>query len=523
MLAMFAQVAPETVTEGATKAGIETWDTLVHQVRDIVGVYLINLALAVVVLVVGWILALIISAMVAGVIRRLGIGKRFSEALAEEPGVKEADVPGRIGKITFWLLMLFVLIAFFQTLGLPTVTEPLSAFLNEVFSYLPRLIAGAVVLLLAWVIASIVRYLVRKGLTAADLDQRLSHGAGVRDEHIVPLSKSLSEATYWIVLLLFLPFLLSALAVEGLLTPVQDMVTQVLGFLPKLFAAAMVLGIGWFVARVVQRVVSNLLASVGTDRLSDRIGVSKMLGQKNLSGLIGLLAYALILIPVIVAALNALQIEAVTRPASDMLNKMLGALPGIFAAFLVIAVAYIAGRIVSGLVANVLAAIGFDTVPVRLGITSAPKEGRRKPSDIVGQLAMVAIVLFAIMQAMPMLGFDMMADLMAQFLVFASKVLMGLVIFGLGIYIAKLVADTIHDSGIARADLLSTIGRVAVLVLAGAMALQQTGLATEIVQMAFGLILGAMAVAAAVAFGIGGKDVARSMIEKWTKSGRGGP
>lgn len=518
---MYLLLAQETVTESATEAGKESWTAVVHQVRDVVGAYSVYLALAVVVLVVGWILALIISAAVAGVIRRLGVGKRFSEALAAEPGVRAADVPGRIGKVTFWLLMLFVLIAFFQTLGLTTVTEPLTAFLNEVFKYAPRLIGAAVVLVLAWALASILRFVVRKALTAAKLDERLRHGVGAEDGDKVPLSKSLSEATYWLVLLLFLPLLLDALAVPGLLTPVQDMVSQVLGFLPKLFAAAMVLGIGWFVARVVQRVVSNLLASVGTDRLSERIGVSRMLGQKNLSGLIGLLAYALILIPVIVAALNALQIEAVTKPASDMLNKMLGALPGIFAAFLVIAVAYIAGRIVSGLVANVLAAIGFDTVPVRLGITSAPAEGRRKPSDIVGQLAMVAIVLFAIMQAMPMLGFDAMATLMVAFLVFAANVLMGLVIFGLGIYIAKLVADTIRDSGIARADILATVGRVAILVLAGAMALQQTGLATEIVQLAFGIILGAMAVAAAIAFGIGGREAAQRIIEKWMKSGRG--
>ena len=381
------------------------------------------------------------------------------------------------------------------------------------------MVAAAVVLLLAWVIASIARFLVRKGLTTANLDQRLSHGAGVDDEHIVPLSKSLSEATYWIVLLLFLPVLLNALAVPGLLTPVQNMVTQVLGFLPKLFAAAMVLGIGWFVARVVQRVVSNLLASVGTDRLSERTGVSRMLGQQNLSGLIGLLVYALILIPVIIAALNALQIEAVTGPASEMLNKMLGALPGIFAAFLIIAVAYIAGRIVSGLVANVLAAIGFDTVPVRLGIASQPQEGHRKPSDIIGQLAMVAIVLFAVMQAMPILGFDMMGCAMSEFLTSAFNVLVGLAIFGLGIYIAKLVADTIRGSGISQANLLATIGRVAILVLAGAMALQRAKLAPEITQDAFRLSLGAVAVAVAIAFGIGGKDVAREKLEKWTKSG----
>jgi Mechanosensitive ion channel, conserved TM helix len=520
---MYPLFAQGTVAESATEAGKETWGAVVHQVRDVIGAFLPNLAAAIAVLVVGWILALIISAMVAGVIRRLGIGKRFSDALASESGMREADVAGRIGKITFWLLMLFVLIGFFQALKLNTVTVPLTAFLNEIFAYLPRLIGAAVVLLLAWVIASILRFIVLKALLAANLDERLSHGAGVDDDHRVLLSKSLSEATYWIVLLLFLPMLLNALALPGLLTPVQNMVTQVLGFLPKLFAAGMVLGIGWFFARVVQRVVSNLLVSAGIDRLSNRVGVNRVLGEKNLSGLIGLLVYASILIPVIIAALNALQIEAVTGPASSMLDKMLGALPGILAAFLVIAVAYIAGKIISGVVANVLAAVGFDTLPARLGITSEATPGRRKPSDIVGQLAMVAIVLFAVMQAMPMVGFDMMGDLMARFLVFASNVLMGLVIFGLGIYIAKLVADAIRDSGIARADLLATIGRVAILVLAGAMALQQTGLATEIVQMAFGLILGAMAVAAAIAFGIGGRDAARAWIEKWTKPGRQGP
>ena len=190
------------------------------------------------------------------------------------------------------------------------------------------------------------------------------------------------------------------------------------------------------------------------------------------------------------------------------------------AAILVIVVAYIAGRIVSTLVTNVLAAIGFDTLPARLGITMEGGEGRRNPSEIAGRLTMIAIILFAIMQAMPMLGFDMLAELMSQFLVFASHLLMGLVILGLGIYIAKLVADTIRDSRIAQANLLATVGRVAILVLAGAMALQQTGLATEIVQLAFGLILGAIAIAAAIAFGMGGRDAARATIEKWTKSSR---
>ena len=125
MFSLLAQVAPETVADRATEAGKETWKRNRYANARSVKWILAASSRGAVVLVVGWILALIIAAMVAGVVRRLGIGRRFSEALADEPGVKEADVPGRIGKITFWLLMLFVLIAFFQTLGLPTVTEPL--------------------------------------------------------------------------------------------------------------------------------------------------------------------------------------------------------------------------------------------------------------------------------------------------------------------------------------------------------------------------------------------------------------
>jgi hypothetical protein len=71
-------------------------------------------------------------------------------------------------------------------------------------------------------------------------------------------------------------------------------------------AAGLILLVGWFVARIVQRIVTNLLAAVGVDRLSEQVGVAKALGKQKLSGVIGLLLYILILIPVLIAALDAL-------------------------------------------------------------------------------------------------------------------------------------------------------------------------------------------------------------------------
>jgi hypothetical protein len=213
--------------------------------------------------------------------------------------------------------------------------------------------------------------------------------------------------------------------------------------------------------------------------------------------------------------------QAVTGPASQMLNIILGTLPGILAAVLVVGVAYVVAHIVSGLATNMLEAIGFDKLPARLGLAAKPVKGHRTPSQIAGTVVMVAIVLFATMQALPMLGFNLLAGMMSDFLMFASRVLLGLVIFGFGLFFAKLVADMVRDSRIANARLLSTIARVAILVLAGAMGLRQMNLAQEIINLAFGITLGAVAIAAAIAFGIGGRDAAKTLVDDFVKSRRG--
>jgi hypothetical protein len=508
------------VTQKAVVTGQETWERVTTQMTDLMGGYLPSAAAALVVLIVGWIAALVIAAVVRATLQKLGIDRRFSESVPVNGAVERPQISRRISKGVFYLIMLFVLVAFFQTLGLTAVTEPLMAFLNQIFEYAPRLIAAGVLLFLAWVVATVLRSVVRKTLTATEIDRRLTHEAGGDQAEDLPVAKTVSDATYWLVYILFLPALLDALAVPGLLAPVGDMVTKILGFFPNLFAAAVILGIGWFVARIVQRIATNLLIVAGTDRLGERVGLSTVIGSKKLSGVLGLLVYILILVPVIVGSLNALQIEAVTGPASQMLSTILGSLPGILAAVLVVGVAYVVARVVSGLATNMLVAIGFDNLPARLGLATEPVEGRRTPSQIAGTVVMVAIVLFAVMQALPMLGFDLLAGMMSEFLAFGASVLLGVVILGFGLFFAKLVADLIRDSGIANARFLSTVARISILLLAGAMGLQQMNLAQEIITLAFGITLGAVAIAAAIAFGIGGRDAAKKLVDDFAKSRR---
>ena len=296
------------------------------------------------------------------------------------------------------------------------------------------------------------------------------------------------------------------------------MVDEILGFLPNLFAAGLILVIGWFVARIVQRVVANLLAAVGVDRLSEQVGIAAALGEQKLSGLIGLLVYVLILIPVLIAGLDALEMEAITQPASEMLDTILGAIPAIFGAFLVLAIAYVVGRVVSGLITNLLTGFGFNAILARLGLGQEPGEGQRTPAQIVGYLVLVAIMFFAAIEALRLLNFDLLATGLAQFTGFAGQVILGLIIFAIGLYLANLAATTINATGTAHAGFLALAARIAIMVFAGAIGLQRMGLANEIVNMAFTLLLGAIAVAGALAFGLGGREIAARELDGWIES-----
>jgi hypothetical protein len=418
----------------------------------------------------------------------------------------------------FYLIMIFVLVAFFQALGLTLPTEPLNQLLTQVFQFVPQLLGAVLLLLIAWIVASVLRMIISRVLSSARLDERLASQVGVGRERPVSLTKTLADTVYWLVFLLFLPAVLNALALQGLLAPVQGMINKVLTFLPNIFSAGLILGIGWLFARIVQRVVTNLLVAVGADRLSERVGLAPALGAQRLSGVLGLLAYVLILIPVLIAALEALALQAITGPASNMLNTILSALPALFAATLIMTLAYMVGRVVAGLTTNLLTGAGFNAILARLGLGREPAPGERTPSEIVGYLVLVGIMLFATIEALRELGFVLLADLIVRFTVFAGEVILGLIIFGIGLYLANVAYGTVQASGVAQAGLLALAARVSILVLAGAMALRQMGLANEIITVGFGLLLGAIAVAAALAFGLGAREIAARELADWIQS-----
>lgn len=488
---------------------------LLDRSSNLVGDYLPNIVGALIILVVGWIVALVAAAIVRGILRRTTIENRIAAWIVGERAAK-MPIEQYCGTAVFWLVMLFVLVAFFDALRLPVVTQPLNALLQQLSAFAPRLLGALLLLVAAALVATLLRRVVGAGLVAARADERLGTGEGQ------PVAASLSEVVYWTVWLLFLPMILSTLELTGLLAPVQALLNKALAFLPNVLAAAVALVVGWFIAHLVRRIVTNLMAAAGADRLGEQSGVSQALGQASLSGAVGTVVYVLILIPVVIAALNALQIDAVTGPASNMLNTLLAAVPAVFAAAIVLVLSYMVGRVMADLVSRALEAAGFNRALAALGFTGQPGVPGRAPSAIAGQSVLAGIILFAAIEAAGLLGFAALQALLASFLVLAGHVLLGLAVFGIGLYLADLAARAIRASGATNAGLLASAARVAIIVLTGAMALRQMGLANEIINLAFGLVVGAIAIAVAIAFGLGSRETAGRQVEEWVRAFRSG-
>ncbi len=407
------------------------------------GPFLVNLLGALAILLVGYLVAKFLGRMARKGAERAGLTSRLANAFANDEGQKPG-VGQFISQGVFYLVMVFVLVAFLQTLGLTFVTEPLNGFLTQVFEFLPQLLAAGALAVMAYLVARLLKGLTQRGLEAINLDEKVKQGADT-DYEGVGIATTAATSVYYLVLLLFLPAILGALQLQGILSPIEGMLSEAMSFLPNLLAAGLIFGVGYFVARLVRQIVSNLLAALGTDRLAERVGLNTVLGNQRLSQTLGTVVYVLMLVPVLISALNALNLEAVTAPASRMLDMMLAVIPQLFGAAVVLGIAFVIGKLVAGLVTSLLTGIGFNSLFSLLGVAPAPdtngqataREARKQPAEIAGSLVLVTVMLFAAIEAANLVGFTSLSAVFTQVMAFAGQVLLGLVIFGLGVVFVK--------------------------------------------------------------------------------------
>ncbi|WP_315791713.1 mechanosensitive ion channel [Fischerella sp. JS2] len=509
------------------------FNTYVQNSFQQIGAFLPRLLGAVLILLVGWLIAASVAAVTRGILNRTQIDNRIAAGVVGRGDSNELpQVEKLISNLVFWGILLLTLVAVLDTLELRVASQPLNAFLNQIGDFLPRLVGALIFAAVAWLVATVVKLITIRGLRALRIDERLNPPEdSSTTQNQLPLSDTIGNALYWFIFLLFLIPILDTLGLQRALQPVEVLVTEILAILPNILGAIIIAAVGWFLATVVQRIVTNLLAATGIDNFGTRVGLSRTAGTQPLSRIIGTIVYILILIPVAIAALNTLQIAAISVPAIAMLQQVLNVLPAIFTAIAILVLAYFLGRFVADLVTNILTSIGFNNILSVLGISppprrivipaeepTAPTPPSRTPSEIAGIIVLVGIMLFATVAAVNILNIPALTVLVAGIVVVLGRILAGVIIFAIGLYLANLAFNIITSSGNPQARILGQVTRIAIITLVAAMALQQIGVAPDIVNLAFGLLLGAIAVAIALAFGLGSRDLAREQVQQWLES-----
>ncbi|MDP2249823.1 MAG: mechanosensitive ion channel [Hydrogenophaga sp.] len=472
------------------------WDSL----QSNLGTHIPQLLGALAIFILGWLIAVLVRAATRKSLGFVGVNHRFGKLTGT--GV---DIEGAVALGLFWVVILLTLVAVFNSLNLAIVSGPFSAFTTQLFEYAPRLLGGLVLALVGWLVASVVRALTQKLLDKTTLDDKLSEHADM-----APISEGLAGALFWLVILLFVPAILGALQLEGLLDPLRSMVTKTLDMLPNAVAAIVIGGVGWIVATVLRKLTTHLSRTAGIDRLGSRAGLAETV---QLSSVIGMLVFIAVFLPSLIAALDALKIEAISRPATDMLSSLMQAVPNIVAAGLILVVTWLVASFASQLLASLLAALGFDTLPARVQLAHAFEN--TSASRMVGRVVLFFAMLFATVEAAAQLGFHQVSDIVASFIRFGGDILLGSAILVIGFWLANVAFEAINRASGARTQGLARIGRYAILALVIAMGLRAMGIADDIVNLAFGLTLGAVAVAFALSFGLGGREAAGKLMDHW--------
>ncbi len=321
------------------------------------------------------------------------------------------------------------------------------------------------------------------------------------------VGESLGKIVSLLIWLFGLLIILRVLGLGGVDAPIQTLLNSIMGFVPNLLGAAIIFFIGMVVARIVRDLVVTALQTVDFDKWANRGGIDAVTGNSTISKTIGTIIYVLIIIPIAILALEALNLESVSGPASDMLRMILEAIPNIIGAAIILGIGYLISKFVVQIITEILPGLGVDQSVAALDILPATTS----LTAVLARIAQVAIMLFFAIAAMRLLGFAELTSILDQVLELGGRVIFGSIVIAVGFLIANLLSRIV--GGTDEGSLASTIVRYATIILFTFMGLQFMGVGQEIVQTAFTALVIGGAAAAALAFGWGGRHVAGKLLE----------
>ncbi|MGD8520876.1 MAG: hypothetical protein PVF56_06990 [Desulfobacterales bacterium] len=211
----------------------------------------------------------------------------------------------------------------------------------------------------------------------------------------------------------------------------------------------------------------------------------------------------------------------VTGAWSAFSAKILAFLPNLIGAIIIFVLGWLLARLLKFTAVKLLRLVRLDKAGEKTGLTEFLKKGdiKKTPSEIVGHLIYWFIMILVLIASLDALGLPIVSDLLNDVFLYIPNVIAAIIVLILGILFGNLLSAIVQtaasNAGIAAAEGLAKTSLYAVVFFAGTVALIQLGIGEEIVTSAFVIALGAAALALALAFGLGGKDVAGDYLKKW--------
>lgn len=404
------------------------------------------------------------------------------------------------------------------------ITYQFERVLETIISAIPNILMALLLLLLAWVIAKVAKTLVVKGGKAAKLPTvfqkaKLAH----THEDGIKLLDTLGKLVYFLVFLFMIPSILDALGMESVSGPISNMVRNFLAFIPNLIGAGLILFVGWLLAKLAKEVVINLSKGFGVDRLPEKLGISRRDVTKSsstsvsISKIIGNIVYALVIIPVAISALQVLNIEAISKPAINMLDQILAIIPNIIAASILIIIGVLVAKLVADLIKGLLSGTGLDSLTDNLEThDNLPDVPKFSLSNVIGEVVKYLIIILFVVEGLNVLKLDVLQNVGAAIIAYLPFLFGALIILTVGILAASFIQKFV-DEFTGHSSFLGKVLKYFIIGFTFFMTLDQLKLAPSIVNLTFTAIVAALAVAFALAFGIGGREFASKQLEKLNK------
>ncbi|MGY4104516.1 mechanosensitive ion channel [Ignavigranum ruoffiae] len=390
----------------------------------------------------------------------------------------------------------------------------LDNFFRSIVNALPGIFGALLLLVVALVVAWAIKRFTITVLNKIDFDQQLQHwGFAKSKEEANVFIETIASILYFIVIILFLPSILAGLNIGGALNPIVAMFATFLAFIPNLLMALIILVIGGYFCNFIKRLVKNILTGLNIDKWYRKVTKQSVHGlnvnENQMADVLSSVVYVLLYIPILTVALETLGIQSISQPIIDVLNQILGAIPNIFAAVVMLVIGSFVGKLLGDVVEGLLSTSGIDQYSKYLNFKG---ESQLKISGVIGVLVQSLLTLFFIVEAINILNLDVLNAIGSSIIAYIPAVISAVIILALGLIGGNIFANFIKQ--VSGSSLFSELVRFTIIALAIFMTLDQLKIAQTIVNSAFVIILGALAGAFVLAFGLGGKDYAHRKLEE---------